>query len=105
MFMKERTKRYLGRTALTLASISTGGLAYVWYKRRRLKTAPQPPQWARPGMTVTFRAELMPGRATEERTYRIDTLLSRERVRLEGFSGEYTRDEFEPLHHEARSLT
>ena len=105
MSMKERTKRYLGRTALTLASICTGGLVYLWYNQRRPKIVLQPSPWARPGMAVTFRAELMPGRATEERTYRIDALLSRERVRLEGFSGEYTRDEFEPLHHEAKSLT
>ncbi|HVG29175.1 MAG TPA: hypothetical protein VM864_05585 [Pyrinomonadaceae bacterium] len=54
-------------------------------------------QWARPGMTVTFRAELMPSRETAERTFRVAELLPSGRVKLEGFAGEHTETEFEPV--------
>jgi hypothetical protein len=54
-------------------------------------------QWARPGMTVTFRAELMPSRETAERTYRVAELLPSGRVRLDGFAGEHTETEFEAV--------
>ena len=54
-------------------------------------------RWARPGMSVTFRAELMPGRSRSERTFRIARLLPSNRVVLEGFAGEHTETEFEPL--------
>ena len=52
-------------------------------------------RWARPGMSVTFRAELMPGRGRSERTYRVAEVLSNHRVTLEGFAGEHTETEFE----------
>jgi hypothetical protein len=48
-------------------------------------------------MEVTFRAELMPSRAPQERTYRVAELLPSGRVRLQGFSGEHTESEFEPV--------
>lgn len=54
-------------------------------------------RWARPGMTVTFRAELMPSRETAERTFRVAELLPSGRVKLEGFAGEHTESEFEPV--------
>lgn len=54
-------------------------------------------RWARPGMSVTFRAELMPGRDSAERTYRVATLLPNNRVLLEDFTGEHTESEFEPV--------
>jgi hypothetical protein len=54
-------------------------------------------RWARPGMAVTFRAELMPSRETLERTYRVAELLPSGRVKLEGFAGEHTESEFEPV--------
>jgi hypothetical protein len=53
-------------------------------------------RWARPGMDVTFRAELMPGRARAERTFRIDNILPSGRVTLEGFTGDHSETEFEP---------
>ena len=51
--------------------------------------------WARPGMRVTFRAELMPGRVRAERSFRVARLLPRGRVHLEGIVGEHTETEFE----------
>ena len=52
--------------------------------------------WARPGMSVTFRAELMPGREHAERTFRVAELLPSGRVLLEGTGGEHAENEFEP---------
>lgn len=54
--------------------------------------------WARPGMMVTFRAELMPGRDGHERTFRVKELLSSGRVSLHGVDGEHAEKEFEPVH-------
>jgi len=54
-------------------------------------------RWARPGMSATFRAELMPGRSRQERTFRVAEVLASGRVRLEGFAGEHTETEFEPV--------
>jgi hypothetical protein len=54
-------------------------------------------RWARPGMEVTFRAQLMPGRSRAERTHRVRELLPSGRVTLDDFTGEHTETEFEPL--------
>jgi hypothetical protein len=48
-------------------------------------------------MNVTFRAEIMPGVPTEERTFRIETVLPNGRVTLYGFHGEYREAAFEAL--------
>ena len=53
--------------------------------------------WARPGMPVTFRAELMPGRGRLERTFRVKELFSSGRVSLQGVDGEHAEKEFEPI--------
>ena len=53
--------------------------------------------WARPGMSVTFRAEVMPGREASERTYRVAELLPSGRVVLGGVNGEHAQKEFEPV--------
>jgi len=53
--------------------------------------------WARPGMTVTFRAELMPGRDREERTARTKELLPSGRVLLQEVEGEHAQNEFERI--------
>lgn len=53
--------------------------------------------WARPGMPVTFRAELMPGRDRRQRTFHVKELLSSGRVSLQGVDGEHTEKEFEPV--------
>lgn len=59
--------------------------------------------WARPGMRVTFRAELMPGRDRAARTFRVNEVLPSRRVTLNGFAGEHTASEFEPLRVEKMS--
>lgn len=51
--------------------------------------------WARPGMTVIFRAELMPGREPSERAFLIAELLPSGRVKLVGKAGEHAETEFE----------
>lgn len=53
--------------------------------------------WARPNMKVTFRAEIMPGKSKEERTYKITRVLWNGRVVLEDFAGEHRESEFEPI--------
>ena len=53
--------------------------------------------WARPGMPVTFRAELMPGRDRRERTFLVKELLWSGRVSLQGAGGEHAEKEFEPI--------
>lgn len=53
--------------------------------------------WARPQMQVTFRAELMPGKSREERTFRIKEVLPNGRVTLHDFFGERRQSEFEPI--------
>lgn len=95
--MQERTKKRLGQAAFSLASLGTLGLAYWWRKQHRARRAAHAVTlWARPGMEVTFRAELMPRRDREARTYRISDVLPTQRVRLADFPGEHSRDEFEP---------
>jgi hypothetical protein len=53
--------------------------------------------WARPEMSVTFRAEIMPGKSREERTFRIEKVLRNQRVVLHGFTGEHRQSSFEPI--------
>lgn len=53
--------------------------------------------WARPEMSVTFRAEIMPGLPSEERTFKIERVLPNGRVTLYGFKGEYRETAFEAL--------
>lgn len=53
--------------------------------------------WARPEMQVTFRAEIMPGRSREERTFRIETVKNNGRVILHQFEGEHREGSFEPV--------
>lgn len=48
-------------------------------------------------MAVTFRAEIMPGRDREERTFKVKEVLSNGRVTLHGFPDEHLETEFEPV--------
>lgn len=64
---------------------------------KRKKTLPKPDIWARPQMKVTFRAELMPGKQREERTYIVEEVLPNGRVKLKDFAGEHRESEFEPI--------
>ena len=53
--------------------------------------------WARPGMPVTFRAELMPGRDRAQRTFIVKELLPNGRVSLHDADGEHAEKEFEAI--------
>ncbi|HEX6280486.1 MAG TPA: hypothetical protein VFZ49_10805 [Pyrinomonadaceae bacterium] len=48
-------------------------------------------------MKVTFRAEVMPGRSREERTFTIKRVLSNGRVELHDFPDEHREGAFEPI--------
>jgi hypothetical protein len=48
-------------------------------------------------MSVTFRAELKPGRDAAERTFRVAELLPNGRVTVEGIAGEHVENEFERI--------
>jgi hypothetical protein len=97
--MRKGTKRVLGGLVLAAGAVGAAG-AYI-SKKKKLKAKQQRvsdnPEnvWARPGMTVTFRAELMPGREREERTARVKELLPSGRVTLHEVSGEHAQTEFE----------
>ena len=89
--MNKATKRLLASFALAAGTLSTALLV----RKRKKEEETSRDKWARPGMLVTFRAELMPGHDRSERTYRIKVLLPSERVLLDGISGEHARNEFE----------
>ena len=99
--MKKSTKRLLG--GLTLAAGAVGAAGAFLLKKKTMRAKEQRvgdvpgSVWARPGMAVTFRAELMPGRDREARTFRITKLLSTGRVLLDGVEGEHAEKEFEPI--------
>jgi hypothetical protein len=99
--MKRRTKRLLGGVALAAGSIGAFGALMIKKNRSRKnrRTARDIPGnlWARPGMSVTFRAELMPGRDRAERTFRVKELLPSGRVILHDTGGEHAEREFEPV--------
>jgi len=105
---KRRGGRWLGALA-GLAGLTAGAVGAALLLRRR---GPQEERsksiypeynrrdsdrWARPGMPVTFRAELMPGRSRDERTFRVAEVTPSGRVLLENFNGEHAETEFEPV--------
>ncbi len=53
--------------------------------------------WARPEMAVIFRAEVMPGKNREQRTFRIREVFRNGRVALYDFAGEHRENEFEAI--------
>jgi len=99
--MKKGTKRVLGGLARAAGAVGAAG-AYMGRKKRvkpkQQRVSDNPANvWARPGMTVTFRAELMPGREREERTARVKELLTSGRVTLYEVAGEHAQKEFEAI--------
>jgi hypothetical protein len=98
--MKKSTKRLVGGMALAAGAV--GAISAVLIKKNnsgwpRRKRAKAPNTWARPGMEVVFRAEVMPGRHTSERTFHVTSLLPSGRVLLDGVSGEHAETEFQPI--------
>ena len=99
--MKKGTKRLLGGLALAAGAVGAAGAFMkkrneIGKQRRRAEDNPAS-VWARPGMTVTFRAELMPGRDREHRTARVKELLPSGRVLLHEIEGEHGQGEFDPI--------
>ncbi len=98
--MRKSTIRLLA--GLAVAGGAVGAIGALLMKkdhsrRKREDEASSSNAWARPGMKVVFRAELMPGRDASERTFRVIKLLPSRRVTLEGAHGEHAEKEFEPL--------
>lgn len=67
------------------------------FSRNKYKAARTIRIWARPEMKVTFRAEVMPGRSREERTFVVKNVLNNGRVELHNFPDEHREGAFEPL--------
>lgn len=80
--------------ALGAGAVSAAG---ALLKRKKVEAPKRADVWARPGMPVTFRAELMPGRDRHQRTFLVKELLSSGRVSLHGVDGEHAEKEFEPV--------
>jgi hypothetical protein len=99
--MKRSTKRLLGGLALAGGALGAMGAVLIKQSKRgrsgRAAKSGAVDVWARPGMNVTFRAEVMPGRDRAERTFRVKELLSSGRVLLQGTGGEHAEREFEPI--------
>ena len=99
--MKKRTKRLLGGLALAGGAIGAAGAVLMRQSKRSkskgISRNRAADVWARPGMSVTFRAEVMPGRDRAERTFRVKELLSSGRVLLQGTGGEHAEREFERI--------
>jgi hypothetical protein len=103
--VKKRRRRWLaGLAGLTAGVVGAGVLLRRGMGAAREKRSIYPEynrgeadRWARPGMSVTLRAELMPGRSRAERTYRVEDVLPSGRVRLAGLAGDHTESEFEPV--------
>src|ERR1041384_3897837 len=91
--MKKNTKRLLSGFALGAAA--AGAIGAIIMNRngkprraRRREHGDAQDVWARPGMQVIFRAELMPGRDGSERTFQVTELLPSGRVLLSGVNGD-----------------
>jgi hypothetical protein len=97
--MKKGTKRLVGGLALAAGALGAIGAVIIKNNGSRRKRGRDTRNdiWARPGMEVVFRAELMPGRDGSERTFRVEKLLPSGRVLLENFSGEHAEREFESV--------
>ena len=95
--MKKGTKRWLGGLALAAGALGALGTYLTRNKKmnaQRRSSNQSGDIWARPGMMVTFRAELMPGRDRDERTFRVREVLASGRVLLHGVDGEHAEKEF-----------
>jgi hypothetical protein len=98
-YMKKATKRVLGGLALAAGAVGAIGALMIRNDSgaRRKRRGKRDDMWARPGMEVVFRAELMPGRDGSQRIFRVQQLLPSGRVVLENFAGEHAEKEFEPV--------
>lgn len=96
--MKKGTGRLIA--ALAIAAGAVGAIGAVVMKKNSSRGRGRGGEksldtWARPGMAVVFRAELMPGRDRGERTFHVRELLPSGRVLLDNVVGEHAEKEFE----------
>ncbi len=86
------------RSSLVKRLLSGPG-ALAWVALKGARGGCQRPNargaWARSGASVTFRAELMPGRNAADRTFRVARVLPAGRLLIEGIAGEHAVAEFE----------
>jgi hypothetical protein len=89
----------MGIVAITAGALGAAGAFFMRRKEpaRARRARKIGDMWARPGMSVTFRAELKPGRDAGERTFRVAQLLPSGRVTVEGMTGEHAENEFERI--------
>jgi len=87
---------------VALGAGAIGAVRTFWQKTNVQKEKKRSDVWARPGMPVTFRAELMPGRDRQQRTFLVQELLPSGRVSLHGVDGEHAEKEFEPVQFDRR---
>jgi hypothetical protein len=93
--MRKRTRWLLSGLAIGCGAT---GVATALLRRKKVQVQKRAGDvWARPGMPVTFRAELMPGRDRVQRTFRVKELFSSGRVSLQGVDGEHAEKEFERI--------
>ena len=92
--MNKRARWLLGGLAVGAGAVSA---AFAYRKKNHVQGMKKSDVWARPGMPVTFRAELMPGRDRHERTFLVKELLSSGRITLQSADGEHAEKEFEPI--------
>ena len=64
---------------------------------RRFRKGPAVVVGPEVGMQLTFRAEVMPGRETDERTFEVERVLASGRIELANFKGEHNLTEFQPV--------
>lgn len=68
------------------------------FRKKKIENNEKPVRiWARPEMLVTFRAEIMPGKDREARTFKIKSVLRNGRVTLYDFPDEHREGSFEPV--------
>ena len=70
-------------------------------RRKRSATGPSPAS----GTWLTFRAEVMPGRETMERTFEVARVLANGRVELANLHGQHSIAEFESHSIDRRQLS
>ena len=93
--MRKRTRWLLGGLAIGAGAVSAAG---ALLKKKKVDTSKRVGDvWARPGMPVTFRAEVMPGRDRNQRTFLVKELLPSGRISLHGADGEHAEKEFEAV--------
>jgi hypothetical protein len=76
-------------------SLTGCGGSFTRMRKLRRKKQPPPVRSLRVGMSLTFRAEVMPGRDRLERTFQVTKVLANGRIELAELEGQHSLAEFE----------